>query len=206
MLIKVNSTGIPNPQLMAMARWVRIELGLKANQVRNLEFKNARTTGTGSAYRWSRTIVVRTAKSNVKDLFHRYPITWGWAHGAKNLGSITLQDRWEALVHLTAHEMAHILMWDEVNTRKESRVERLAREVLYTFSMDKPSLIKEWVNVQVPVPSEKPSVVERRASHAREKLAEWEKKYQTSKRQRKKWADKVKYYNNQAVAAAKKGQ
>lgn len=189
-----NSTAWPDRFLRRMLSWVCREVGCPRSTVRNAEFGNRTTSPySGRAWDWNKRILVRIGPDS---MFPCHSFTHGDGFSVGNIN-----DRIEALVKVTAHEVGHL-----DNDRRGNRSRRgvgwggserytdaIAKRVLEAFRENREKLLGEWGDQQK---QEKPkqSAVEKKAKAAFAKEAEYEKKLERTKKLLAKWKKKANYY------------
>lgn len=124
----------------------------------------------------------------------------------RNAPSLDLQDRAEALVCVTAHELEHLARWHEgIGRHREARVDGVAHAVVLAFRESRESLLEEWGREPRKRQSRpKLSRAEVNEAKARAKLAEWERKAKLAKTKLAIYRRKVRYYDCRAEATAAK--
>lgn len=181
--------------LRRMAGWCAKQVGLPASKVRRAEFRNRQHRAySGHAYGGGR-IVVSVGPA------HLFPLQPDTRPG---MGGLAFQDRVEALVAVTTHEVAHLLQYREGRSRvlyAARRTEKDARwnehRALLAFREAREQLMAAWMEPpKQREPEAKQSIQEQRAEKAAIKVAEWTRKLklaQTKLRQYKRRQILAKY-------------
>src|SRR5574343_1227785 len=167
-----NTTHWPDWFLRRMVAWCCRELGVKG--LRAARFTECSDAFRGRAWRGSRRILVR-----IGDVTH-YPEKYP---GRVHAPTIILADRIEALLHVTAHEVAHHARWQDGQHRhREARVDGMTLPLLEKFRASRDALLAEWNETPAATPVKpKPSRAERNEAKARKLLAAWERKLRLAK-------------------------
>lgn len=172
----------------------------KVGMITKAEFRNRSHAYSGRAYynrRGGGRIVVSISTTDTG-----YPMTCRKHVG---MNPIVFADRIEALVGVTAHEIAHLA---QNRDGRHKLVEHDAcwneLQVLKAFRVDREVLIAEWSKepAQRPV-TPKQSKQEKRAESAVSNLANWERKQKLASTKVRHWSNKVKYYDR-AMAAKRR--
>ncbi len=188
-----NSADLPDVFLRRMVSWCCRELGLPTKHVRACEFTNCHPSRVfrGKAWYTSGRILVRISAEDSP-----FPFT-----GRRNSRApeFTLADRIEALVKVTAHELAHIERHQRNAPRgnHEADTDRQALQVLRAFRDRREELLAAWSAVPVSVAADAPptaNLIEKRHAKAAADLARWERKLKLAKTKVKKLAARVRYY------------
>jgi len=177
--------------LQRLVRWCCQRLDLPIRSVKLATFRNSRSTWGGAAYYWKGQITVC-----IGDACHFPTATKRHASGLQE----SIADRLEALVMVTAHELAHILQ-RHCKRRgigsgggMEAATDWHALPILREFRAQREALIAEWV---VPPATEQKQAVpaqEKRAKKAQDDLARWSRKLQLAKTKVRKLTLRVRYY------------
>lgn len=135
---------------------------------------------------------------------NRFPTRAKTHRGGFTIGRI--EDRLEALIKVTAHEVAHCEQAQRNVTSRQSYnnqgstagseadTDRLAGSVLTAFREKRDELVAKWSTVPTRTPAAKKSPVQVRAEKAFTKEIEWKKKLAGAERLLKKWRNKAAYY------------
>lgn len=196
-----NSTPWPDHFLRRMVSWVCRELEFPRKNLHGIEFGN-RTNTAWSGRAWCGPhggyILVRIGPDS------HFPTTAHVHRGGWTVGKV--EDRIEALVKVTAHEVAHC---DNSRRNNKSRgsyeshgntagserlTDAMAKRVLEAFRENRDALVAEWEKPPTRQKAKPKSPVQKRAENAFAKESEWEKKLATAKRLLKKWKGKADYY------------
>lgn len=137
-----NSSWWPDAFLRRMLRWTCRELGYPSRMIVEATFRK-RPRRAYSGYAWpSRRIVVGVGSA------HHYPLKPDMRPG---LDGLAIADQIEALVAVTAHEMAHLCQFRDkriARLREDRKCERDARWheriVLEAFRKDREALLADW--------------------------------------------------------------
>jgi hypothetical protein len=132
-----NSTDFPLPFLRRLIAYIAKELGMKQSLIRRAEFRKSRSAWGGRAYLHQARIGVRVGDKS-------------W-FPAPCRGGFTIQDRLDALVMVTAHEMAHHMQYHEGSRTRlrgghggsERHTDHLTYQVVNQFRKDKESLLAQ---------------------------------------------------------------
>lgn len=196
-----NTTTWPTEFLRRMASWCCREVEYPSTGLR-VRFGNSRSQYSGLAYIGRNRIGVRVSKDHA-----RFPCpTLRHYTGAQEL----IADRVEALVHVTAHEIAHL----EAHRRRsksrrggggggsEQLTDQVAFTVLRKFRRHRGELEAWWREPAAEKPAKpRTTAQERRAQVAAMRLAEWTRRAKLAATRVKKYKRQVTYY--QRVAARK---
>lgn len=138
-----------------------------------------------------------------KELIPYYPMQCKYP-GRVHSPTYILCDRIEALVQVTAHELAHLARWGAGQTRnREARVDAIALQLLDLFRANREDLLAEWsVPPKVRQAKQRLGVRERNELKARAKLAYWEKRLRSAKMKVSRYKRSVNRYDK---IAANKG-
>lgn len=196
-MILRNTSSWTNRFLRRMLAWVCKEVDYPLQKIVEAEFGN-RTTRAYSGRAWaSRRILVRVgpeSKFPAKSRVFRDGFTVG-----------TMQDRLEALIVVTAHEVAHLRNGRNTKGKwggTERYTDLQAKRVLEAFRENREALLTKWGQTTAAKEvkektAEEPGIrpdVKRRALNAARKAAEWERKLKLAKTKRSQWNKKLAYY------------
>lgn len=191
-MIFKNSTVWPNYFLRRMLSFCCKELGMPVRAIRDVAFRNSRSSWGGSASYWRGRITVCVGRAE------HFPAR-GYRHG--NGHQNTIADRTECLVWVTAHEAAHCLQ-NGTKTRaqggggSEIATEWHAKPVLEKFRAMRDALLAEWNEAPaLAIKGPALTLTERRRAKAIADLAKWERKLKLAKTKVKKLKTRVNYYN-----------
>lgn len=131
-----------------------------------------------------------------------YPRTCKYP-GRVNAPTFQIADRTEALLHVTAHEVAHHARWQDTFRNREARVDGMTLPLLEKFRANRESLLAEWS-----VEPKQRSVIaltrqQKNDAKARKMLATWERKLKLAKTKVVAYRRKVRYYDRVAATRAK---
>jgi hypothetical protein len=151
----VNSIGWRTPWLRRVVAYCCRELGYPPPLVRKATFRRAH----GARWRGWADLGCREVRIKINPA-NRYPLDAGRHRG---LASMQVLDAVEALVLVTAHEVAHLERWERFakdwkrrgkrDTFLERDTESLARGVLASFRADRGRLLPAWgISGQGPIP------------------------------------------------------
>jgi len=183
-----NSTTWPNWFLRRMISWCCQELELPVSKVKGTVFRNSRSSWSGCARYW-RGITVCVGSA---DCFPR-----------KNRGGATINDRDEALVWVTAHELAHLLQHQaNSHTRlrggwggAESATDWHALPILAKFQAARNTLLAQWLTPPVArLRGPELTLTERRARKAVADLSRWQRRLKLAQTKVRKLRTRVNYY------------
>lgn len=199
-----NSTDWPNYFLRRMVSWVCKELQYPRSHLVDVEFGN-RTNCAFSGRAWGNKlwgqILVRIGPAD------RFPVQSKTYRDSFTVGEI--KDRMEALIEVTAHELAHCDN-DRRGNKSRGRYEKtgntggserltdaMSKQVLKAFREKREELLEEWSKEPArKAKAKKVSPVEKRANNAFAKVKEWESKLKRAKTTLAKWKRKAKYYRD----------
>ena len=190
-----NSTDWSDAFLRKMLSWVCKEIEYPRLKLRKIEFGN-RTNCAYSGRAWScRDILVRVGPDS------KFPCQARIHGDGFTVG--TINDRLEALVKVTAHEVAHLDNARRGNSSRragewggsERYTDVAAKRVLMAFREKRAELEAAWAANDKPkaVRAKKPKT-QVRAENAFAKVAEWERKLKLAKTKLKQWQKKARYY------------
>ena len=178
-----------------MVSWVCKEIGYPRRLLSKIEFGNRQNTAwSGRAWPRGGEILVRIGPDN------QFPAEARIHWDGFSIGQI--HDRLDALVKVTAHEIAHC---DNARRRNKSRrgkgtggseryTDLITKQVLDAFRSQREQLVEAWTPLPVTLPSSKQTVVQKRAKNAYRKEKEWEAKRKQAETYLKKWRKKANYY------------
>lgn len=187
-----NSTDFPDYFLRRMVGWCAKQLGYSTARLR-AEFRNRREWFSGHAYGGGR-IVVSVSRTEFAE-----PIK-----GRRHIAGVQVvyHDRMEALIGVTAHEIAHLCQYrDRRHKFAEHDAEWHAQRVLDAFRLGRDAWLAAWNEP----PAEKPakpklSIAERRAEKAQADLDRWQRKLKLAQTKVKKLKRRVAYYDKRQAA------
>lgn len=197
----LNSTPWPDHFLRRLVSWTCRELGYPRRSLKGIEFgnrTNAAWSGHGGGWSDHGYILVRVGPES------RFPTNTRVHRDGFSVGRIA--DRVEALVMVTAHEIAHCDAVRRGNkTRRSYRshgntvgseryINGRAKQVLEAFREKRDELLAEWEKPPARQKAKPKSPVQKRAENAFAKEAEWERKLAQAKRLYAKWKRKADYY------------
>lgn len=189
-----NSTDFADWFLRRLVSWSCRELGLPVREVAAVQFTNTRHAYRGRAWSSGR-ILVRIGDGRHFPKKGKYP-------GRVNAPEYELADRLEALVHVTAHELAHLSQWHECGHRvrvREAAVDGLGLAVLRAFREQRRTLTARWEAEPAGRSRKpKPTLRERNEARARDALKRWERKKKLAETKVKQYRRKVRYYERTA--------
>lgn len=210
-----NTTDLPTPFLRAMVRWVAKETQLPVSKIREINFTKTKRWWRGWACSSMR-VTIRIAskefwEANAPLKNYSYP-------GLKKAPVYDINDRTEALLQLTAHELEHLYDYSEnVRVTRESQVDWRALQTLEKFRAARERLLAEWSSAAdrraaaspaptptpatLPTPTPTPAaprpIVQARADKAAADLAKWERRLKLAKTKVAQYRRRVTYYNKQ---------
>jgi hypothetical protein len=195
-----NSTSWPDTFLRRMVTWCREQIGLPARCVKAARFGATHRGFSGRAYLQSFRIGVRVGCRERFPTHFRVP-----GVDAADEWPRILNDREEALVKVTAHELCHLdnyRLGDKTRGRNgcggsEGWTQRQAEKVLFAFRADRERLLAEWSAAAELVAADtppRPSIVEKRAAKAAADLSRWQRKLRLAQTKVKKLKARVAYY------------
>lgn len=199
----VNSTKWSDTFLRKMTLWCCKSLGLNIKHVSEAKFRN-RTDGIFSGHAYTGR---QTGRIVVSVINNEGPFPWsddGKSIGIKGIVR-TLNDRLEALVNVTAHELRHVQAIPETErTRRRKSIgsserytERDAQRVLELFRENRDELLALWY--AEPVKSPKKTRAEKNEDNARKLLATWLRKLSLAKTKVSRYRTKVRRYDRIAA-------
>lgn len=185
-----NSTSWPDYFLRRLVSYCAAKVGYPVRQLRAAKFRNSRSSWGGVARPWLKSFTTCVTKN------------WG-PNPMTTRHGLELRDREECLVHVTAHEIAHIMQYAEQSKTRQSGTsggsERAtdwhANPVVLDFREHREELLAAW-NVMPALRTRGPGKTpeEIRESKAREALARWERKLKLAQTKIKKLRARVRYY------------
>lgn len=186
-----NSTSLSEPFLRKMVAFCRAELGLRRENLKLAVFRRSRSCWGGAARYWKGQITVCIGRKSwfpIKSYLHRGGIQFDIA------------DQMEALVMVTAHELAHLYQYQErARTRgvgswggSELSTDWHTKPILEKFRQQRAELLADWN--QAPPAVEKPSPVLKRAEATAAALARWQKKLALAKTKVRLYTRRAQYY------------
>lgn len=198
-LVFKNSTDWPDWFLRRMLSWVCKEVDCEggAGIIQSVNFRNRsrRSLSGHASYDGEIVVSVGPAKAfPAKSRTFRDGFTVG-----------VLADRVEALIVVTAHEVAHVDFGRRGNKTRgrggwggsERATDGRAKSVLNAFREQREALLAEWSEApKYARPKDKPqgSVVAKRAAHAEAMAEKWRRKLKSARTHLKKWEQKAAYY------------
>lgn len=195
MKLKTSIAGFTPWFLRRMTAWCAKEIELPMRQVKVAVFRNSRSLWGGCARCWRGQITLCVAKVITgphPTRTHRNRFSVG-----------VLADRMEILIHVTAHELAHIYQYvEKAKTRiggslggGEEATDHLAAAVLAKFRQERDALLNAW-NVEPAQGLRGPvlSVTERRALKAQKDLDRWQRRLKLAQTKVRKLKRRVAYY------------
>lgn len=195
-----NTSDFPDHFLRRMVGWCCRELLLPVKVVRQARFTKYRTWAfRGRAWSSGRILVRIGPEANPAGVSW-YPLTRRYP-GRVRAPEYVLADRIEALVKVTAHELAHLERWQSgVGRNCEGQVDSVALIVLNAFRKDREVLLAEWnrepASKEVPP---KPSVREKNAAKVQADLLRWTRKLKLAQTKVRKLKVKAKRYERIAA-------
>lgn len=219
--IFTNTSELSTPFLKAMLKWCMREVGVPDHpryplkgKFLDVSFKRSRRH---AIYGWAdygrNTVEVWIGPENL------FPVNLGHRRAYRTEFIQTVMcDRFEAIVNVTAHGLAHHqlhrrrLRNPEAAPNNERNAETIARGVLQAFRENRATLLASWPSH---VPQAKPAAiavkldaVEARRKRAMEnelkahaQLAKWERKLKLAKTKIAKYQKRVRYYEKNKVIA-----
>lgn len=200
-----NTTEHPVWFLRRMVAWCAKEIGFPVSEIRLAEFgKRSRGEFNGRAWYRSRRIRVVIGPAS------EFPVAPYLYPGRKSdaFMSPEFRDQLEALVGVTAHEIAHLFQYHGRSGNAARRGERVTqhweRKLTELFRDNREALIAEW-SIEPTLRAAKPkqSAQDRRAEKAANMLAAWQRKAKLAATKIKKYKRQVAYYDR-ATAANRK--
>lgn len=192
-----NSTSYQTWFLRRMVSWCCRELELPTSHVDAAQFTRCAGIFRGRAWWYGQTrgrILVRICDDQPND----FPYT-----GRRNSRSpeYTLADRTEAIVKVTAHELAHLTLRHRNRASKEQNTDGLALAVLASFRKDRARLLAAWSEA----PQEREKVIiplaDKRAAKVRADLDRWQRKAKLAQTKIRKLKRRMAYYERRQAAA-----
>jgi hypothetical protein len=177
-----NTTKLPNHFLRRMTAWCREQVGLAAEHLVQVDFRNKSYGICGQAW-WEGRVMVRFSELYTTDEDKNPDFYW--------------------IVFVLAHEIQHVKNYRDGSHRQlvkdrdlEPHCDRIGRSVAGKFRDTQEALVAEWS--AEPVRSAAKSIprdpVVERATKAATDLARWEKKLKLAKTKVKKYKARVAYY------------
>lgn len=185
-----NTSPFPDHFLRRMVGWICREYELPVARIREARFTNCQFAFRGRACSSGR-ILIRIGGESGYPLLRKYP-------GRVHAPSYILQDRVEALVKVTAHEIAHIERWEYETRHREALIDGIALKVLAAFRRKRDDLITLWSDPPKGRPP-KPKPLRRQINEcrAREALSRWERKLKLAKTKVASYRVKVRRYDRE---------
>lgn len=195
--------GFPEHFLRRMVSWCCRQIDFPIAKVRQAQFRNRSRGYSGRAWHSMRIHVAVGSAVWFPTSGHLYPGRKSEAYRAPKI-----QDRTEAVVAITAHELTHLQDYDSEKDRignpaftrgpGERRTMYNERRVLELFRQSREALVAEWSQA----PTEKPAVplVERRAAKALADLERWQRKLKLAQTKVRKLKTRVRYYERRQAA------
>lgn len=193
-----NSTNWTDSFLRRMLAWCAKQTGYPVRKLNEAQFRNRRERAySGHAY-WSRHIVVSIGPDS------RFPTK---PDGRPGMANEIMQDRLEALISVTAHELGHLVQHAEGRLRKlrqtrqtESSARFFEVQALRAFRADREVLLAAWSIEPVKESKPKPSIQEQRFAKVATALERWQRKAKLAATKVRMYKQKVRYYEH-AIAA-----
>lgn len=194
-----NSTRWSTWFLRRMVAWCCQQLGdIKVRDMKTAVFRNSRSAYSGVARPWLRQITVCVGKAT------RFPCE-SMTH--RNGHKMELADAVEALVWITAHELAHVgQAMQGSGTRQggsrcgsEMSTEWYAKPVVDTFRAQREALLAAWEEPPAAALRPKPSPATVRATKAYAELERWERKLKLATTKVRKLRRRVAYYQRRST-------
>jgi hypothetical protein len=195
-----NTTDFPDYFLRRLYSWCCKELEISPRYIREIAFRNSSRAWGGLAYLSQRRIGVRIGTPEsfpCKTKKHRYGL------------QETIADQTEALIEITAHELAHHEQYIRGSKTRQSgsgggserMTDQQAFRVLRTFREQREQLLAVWY---LP-PAQRPVSVKldrnsEKLAHYEVLLARWNKKLKTAQTKIRRYRTKIKYYQKRKVA------
>lgn len=188
-----NTTDFQTTFLRRMVSWCCKQLDLPVRRVRKVTFRN-RTTTQYSGHAW---------------FSGRIVVSIGTAKVIPNI-----EQRLIYLVHITAHELAHIMQGREGSkTRRgggwggsEKRTEKLALQCLDAFKENRERLLADWSKERKRAEKPETTLQEKRAAEIEKKLAQWQRKLKLAQTKVKQYKRKARYYERAMAAKHQPGK
>lgn len=192
-----NTSDWPDHFLRRMLAWVQKQIADKPI-VKIAQFRNKSYRYRGYAHYWTRKISVSVSPNSTG-----YPVNHSWCRaytspdGSQNI----LPDPIAGLVHVTAHEVGHLIHYacGHQGRGSEARADAMARIVTKRFAEQREALLAEWNSAPVEKPKAVADPVQRRMIKAAKALARWERKLALAKTKVKQYQRKVGYYDRKAA-------
>lgn len=202
-----NTTDFPDHFLRRMVSWCCKELELPVRKVRNAAFGN-RTNSAYSGHAW---YSMRIHISIGPEKFfptggHLYPGRTSEAYRTP-----MMNDRTEALVSITAHELTHLRTYDTFRSRpmirqmrrgigSERQTQYEMRRLTELFRANREVLLANWNAVEEKAESPKVPAVEKRAAKVEADLARWTSKLKLAQTKIRKLRQRQRYYERKQAA------
>lgn len=190
-----NSTDLADGFLRKLVSWCCKQIDLPLSAVHGCQFTHCAALYRGRAWSSGR-ILCRISKPGM-------PYDGSYPHTAKYRGLVntptyTVNDRMEALVFLTAHELWHLVQYRRGHKAREAYNDTVAIGVLKTFRESRETLLADWTRER----ERKPAVplTERRAAKVAADLARWQRKAKLAATKIRKLKKKLAYYDRKAAA------
>lgn len=196
-----NTTKHPAHFLRRMVAWCAKEIGLPLREVRSVEFGN-RSRGAFNGRAWYRQRRIRVVIGPAT----AFPVKPFLYPGRTSEAFLSPEytDQLDALVGVTAHELAHLFQYHGRSGSAARRGERVTRHherrLTELFRANRDGLLAEW-NESPPQRTEKPKTTgqDRRAAKAEAMLSAWQRKAKLAATKIKKYKRQVAYYERVAA-------
>lgn len=217
-----NTTDYDDGFLRAMLRWCIKQVEVPKSKLYRGYLREIKFTKCARSYRGlagGGRVLVRIGAA------HHFPANVAWRPCYRSVGMTEwMLDRDAVLVHITAHELAHIRLGRIGNAKNnEHNADSIARYVTNLYLKDRDALMAQWRGtpgpiaepapmpepIRLPVPEtpaaiaatspapeakRPPTLQERRAVKAAAMLAKWERKLKIAARKVKAYRRKCRYY------------
>jgi hypothetical protein len=198
-----NTTDLPDRFLRRLISWCCRQYKMPVRSIRAARFTKMNVCRY-SGHCWygggGGRILIRWRDSD-----QGYPLD-GKYPGRKNAPSFPIENRWDGLVHIVAHEIAHISRHRDGGSQREARIDGLALPLLRAFQANRDGWLAAWgltpaeQPATIPIPAApRMTRAERNEANARAKLAEWESKLARAKTFVRKYRAKVRRYDRIAA-------
>lgn len=132
----INETSIPNHALRRAVSHCCAKLRLKISHITRMKFTDRKEHGRGTCFPWIGYIIVRTeAEDKV------------WEQRPRQGHLIQINNRWELIVFLCAHELSHLYLYVEgvdMGRGEERWCDHRAITILNRFKLQQGILIPKW--------------------------------------------------------------
>jgi hypothetical protein len=199
MQIENNLNWVTDVQIRRLISFCCRHLDYSPKKISNCRFRKRESCFSGRAWYGARLFHVYVGGSR------HFPTTDVNPGVPKKDNQDILVDPWEALVMVTAHEVAHLEQQSRGCTRRKGNSERItnhrAYKVLKDFRENREDLIDTWARVpKKKKPAEPKPKHEVELERAEKYLKAWSRKYKLAQTKVRKYRQQVRYYEKSTAA------